>query len=109
MSVTLKPGLRRLLHDLAELERDPVPGVDVYVDDKHMTKMCAVLTPMSGRFAGVRIHLVVRIGEQYPKIGPEVREKKTCDSRNIVVDSVEVGVDLQSDPSSQRFWELYLL
>ncbi|TPX60428.1 hypothetical protein PhCBS80983_g01770 [Powellomyces hirtus] len=66
------PGLARLLRDLGDLQREPVPGVEVFVDEGDVRRMCVVLTPLSGHYVGIKLHLSVLIPENYPQVSPVV-------------------------------------
>ncbi|KAJ3163496.1 hypothetical protein HDU86_000075 [Geranomyces michiganensis] len=65
-------GFARLLRDLQEIHREPVAGVEVHVCEDDVTRLCVVLSPQAGRFEGIRLHLSVRIPENYPKDSPQV-------------------------------------
>ncbi|KAJ3186029.1 hypothetical protein HDU85_000943 [Gaertneriomyces sp. JEL0708] len=63
---------KRLMHDLAELQKDPVQGVEVFLDEQDITQMCAVLTPMAGQLKGDKLHLKIKILDDYPSSSPSV-------------------------------------
>ncbi|KAJ3152895.1 hypothetical protein HDU89_001102 [Geranomyces variabilis] len=65
-------GYARLLRDLQEMHREPVAGVEVHVCEQDVTRLCVVLAPQSGQFLGIKLHLSVKIPDDYPKSGPQV-------------------------------------
>ena len=53
--------LARLHRDLAELVDTPYPGVNVFIDDADVTRICLVLTPPSGPWKDLALHFEVEI------------------------------------------------
>ncbi|CAG8545308.1 9891_t:CDS:2, partial [Scutellospora calospora] len=67
----LQARLPRLKREIIELRNDPLKGVDVIIHDD-ITSMCLILTPLQGPFFGLRLHLTVKIPEEYPRSAPQV-------------------------------------
>ncbi|KAI8807018.1 hypothetical protein BJ742DRAFT_710894 [Cladochytrium replicatum] len=69
----------RLIHELAEFQREPYPGIDFHWighDPKRphagYALACLVLTPLSGPFKGIGLHFRMTIPENYPDAPPTV-------------------------------------
>ncbi|KAJ3134869.1 hypothetical protein HK101_004297, partial [Irineochytrium annulatum] len=59
--------------DLAEIWDEPIPGVDVVVQEGNMGKLCAILRMEEGPYSGLTLHLVVEVPETYPMEPPMIR------------------------------------
>ncbi|CAG8537984.1 5311_t:CDS:2, partial [Scutellospora calospora] len=77
--------LPRLKREIIELRNDPLKGVDVIIHDD-ITSMCLILTPLQGPFFGLRLHLTVKIPEEYPRIAPKVSIQTAVEHPNVFDD-----------------------
>lgn len=59
---------RRLLNDIAEIQRDPYPNVHLRVDDEDFYKACLILTPETYK----PLHLFIEFSHDYPLRAPTV-------------------------------------
>ncbi|KAG7137028.1 Ubiquitin/ISG15-conjugating enzyme E2 L6 like protein [Verticillium longisporum] len=59
---------RRLLCDLAELQEQPYPHIQLHVDESNILKVCLVLTPPGW----IPIHLTVMFPPEYPLLAPYI-------------------------------------
>eukprot|EP00931_Biecheleriopsis_adriatica_P034045 TRINITY_DN19707_c0_g1_i1.p1 TRINITY_DN19707_c0_g1~~TRINITY_DN19707_c0_g1_i1.p1 ORF type:complete len:1640 (+),score=433.33 TRINITY_DN19707_c0_g1_i1:58-4977(+) len=62
----------RLLKDFDELSRRGIPGIDVRVMEDNIYEWHVTMTPISGHFAGLRLHLILLFPEDYPRRPPKV-------------------------------------
>lgn len=60
-----RPLLSRLYRDLAELQENPYPGVQVFNDDANVREFCLVLTPPSGPWKDLALHFDVHLPESW--------------------------------------------
>ncbi len=59
---------RRLLNDIAEIQREPYPNTHLHVDDANIQKACLILTPEDEE----PLHLSITFYDQYPLNAPSV-------------------------------------
>lgn len=78
---------QRLLNDIAEIQHNPYPGIDLHFEDHNaLQKACLVLTPQG---EGERpLHLTVTFGEDYPLSAPKVTMQSDVAHPNIYGDYV---------------------
>mmetsp|Transcript_25872 Transcript_25872/g.65224 ORF Transcript_25872/g.65224 Transcript_25872/m.65224 type:complete len:258 (-) Transcript_25872:5956-6729(-) len=62
----------RLLRDLDGLTRNPLPGVDIRVQESNIYEWHVTLAPLSGHYIGLKIHMIILFPEDYPKRPPRV-------------------------------------
>mmetsp|Transcript_56541 Transcript_56541/g.143008 ORF Transcript_56541/g.143008 Transcript_56541/m.143008 type:complete len:1723 (+) Transcript_56541:60-5228(+) len=62
----------RLLKDFDELRRRGLPGIDVRVMEENIYEWHVTMSPISGHFSGLRLHLVLLFPEDYPRRPPKV-------------------------------------
>jgi len=66
-------SMRRITRDLAELTREPVPGVSVTPIDDSLYRLHINITVPEGDYAGIVIHMELLLPETYPLSGPAGR------------------------------------
>ena len=59
---------RRLMNDIAEIQRDPYPNVHLHVDDEDFRKACLILSTK----AYGPLHLFIEFSNDYPLYAPNV-------------------------------------
>lgn len=79
-----KAAMLRLQREIVELEKEPLEGVQYHFRDSDMKHMCLILTPQSGPFRGLRLHLKVRIPDNYPRDPPVVTIQTNVDHPNVM-------------------------
>ncbi|CAE7453675.1 UBC2 [Symbiodinium sp. CCMP2456] len=62
----------RLLKDFDDLRRRGIPGIDVRVMEDNIYEWHVTMSPISGHFSGLRIHMVLLLPEDYPRKPPKV-------------------------------------
>ncbi|XP_002960943.2 uncharacterized protein LOC9641780 [Selaginella moellendorffii] len=72
VSMSTKSWQVRVQRDLTELTKEPLQGIQVCTYADQLDHMCLVLSPLSGPYAGVNLHLDVRIPADYPHGPPQV-------------------------------------
>ena len=71
-STTLPPRtIKRILHDLSELERNPIPGISLCMPDHNQPFLLhGNLVINVGAYKGLLIHLILRIPSDFPLSPP---------------------------------------
>ena len=69
---------RRLLQDIAEMQRDPYPNIILCPQDS-LRKACLLLTPNGN----ASIHLTLAFGTDYPLVPPQVTVQSQIDHPNV--------------------------
>ena len=57
--------LARLQRDLAELRKQPYPGVAIFIDDADIRTFCLVLTPPAGPWKDLALHFNVHLKDAW--------------------------------------------
>ena len=70
---------RRLLNDIAEIQRDPYPNVHLHVDDENFRKACLILSTE----AYGPLHLFIEFSHKYPLYAPNVTMQSDIGHPNI--------------------------
>ena len=64
--------IKRVLHDLAEFEKNPIPGISLCMPDKNNPSVLhGNLVINQGIYKGILLHLIFRIPENYPLQPPQ--------------------------------------
>jgi ubiquitin-protein ligase len=79
-----KAAMLRLQREIVELEKEPLEGIQYHFRDSDMKHMCLILTPQSGPFRGLRLHLNVRIPNGYPRVPPFVSIQTSVEHPNVM-------------------------
>lgn len=72
---------QRLLHDIAEIQTQPYPNIDLQVNDEEITTGCLILTTPNDRYG--RIHLTITFPSDYPLRPPKVRMDSDVEHPNV--------------------------
>ena len=72
----------RVLIDLTELREQPLPGFTVHFDDADTTKLCLIVTPTEGHFAGLRLHFDVEVPLEFPLAPVNISNSTKLDHPN---------------------------
>ena len=91
----------RLQQEIVELEKEPLEGIQYHFVDNNMKRTCITLTPQSGPFKGLRLHLQVHILVGYPRAPSRVTIQTMVDHPNIL--GSYICCDILKPPSE---WEM---
>lgn len=81
MTKTLKPETlkQRLLLDIAELQRDPYPKINLHIQGNDLTRACLVLD--TDRYGS--IHLTVELSSSFPLSPPRIKMNSNVSHPNV--------------------------
>ncbi|KAG9286370.1 hypothetical protein G9A89_014536 [Geosiphon pyriformis] len=79
--------LSRIYREIKELYDEPMKGIQVFIQED-VTCMCLILTPQQGPFHGLRLHLDVKVPENYPRAAPDVTIQTLVSHPNVLGDGL---------------------
>ncbi|CAD7955304.1 unnamed protein product [Amoebophrya sp. A25] len=62
----------RLMKDYSDLLKNPLDGVDIWLNEENVYEWHVTISPLSGHYEGLRLHCVIMFPEDYPKMPPKV-------------------------------------
>ena len=78
---------KRLLNDIAELQRNPYPGIKLHIQDQHaLQQACLILSPQGEDRQP--LHLTIYFNDDYPLSAPEVTIQSAVSHPNIYDDYI---------------------
>ena len=61
---------RRIVHDLRDIQKSPIPGISIHPVNDDIFTLHANITIFEGPYEGIIIHLVLNIPESFPQTSP---------------------------------------
>ena len=92
----------RLLRDFDELRRRGIPGIDVRVMEHNIYEWHVTLTPISGNYCGLRLHLILLFPEDYPRRPPKVELCSFLPHANVYRDFLQLAANYWNGYTPQR-------
>jgi len=76
----------RLLKDFVDVSDRGIPGIDIRVMEHNIYEWHVTMSPLSGHFAGLRVHLILLFPEDYPRKPPKVEVCNMLPHTNVFQD-----------------------
>lgn len=79
-SLNTSPALtQRLLHDIAEIRKEPYPNIHLHFKDDNIRDCCLILTPENGP----PLHFTIRFPDNYPLQAPKIKIQSAVNHPNV--------------------------